>query len=69
MEPKRNLDKFRLREVEQYLAADLQFAEQQVRLAKTEEAKHAASEARDRALKRFSDFAARGIVPKEFLSG
>jgi hypothetical protein len=36
-------------------------------MAKTEEERRTASESRDRALERFTDFAARKIVPEEFL--
>ena len=67
MEPDRSLDKFRLREIERELTAQLQFAKEQLRRATTEEAKRTASEFHGRALQRFADFAGRRIIPKEFL--
>jgi hypothetical protein len=67
MEPHPSLDIFRIREIEQQLAAELQRAREQLLKATTEEEKHGASELRDRALQRLTDFVARKIVPKEFL--
>jgi len=67
MEPRCDLDKFRLREIEQRLAADLQSASEQLRLALTEENKRQALEAHQRALQRFTNFAARGTVPQDLL--
>lgn len=67
MESKHRLDKYRLREIEQQLAAEIQTTAEQLRSASTEEEKRIASEAHSRALKRFSDFAGKGIVPEEFL--
>lgn len=66
MEPFQSLDNFRMREIEQKLAAELQSARERVRTATTEEEKRIASEAHNRALQRFTDFAARKIVPEEF---
>ena len=67
MEPDRSLDKFRLREIERELTAQLQFAKEQLRRATTEEAKRAASKFHARALQRFADFAGKKLVPDEFL--
>jgi hypothetical protein len=67
MEPDRSLDKFRLREIERELAAQLQLAKEQLRRATTVEAKRTASELHGLALQRFADFAGRKIVPEEFL--
>jgi hypothetical protein len=67
MEPHRSLDIFRMREIERQLTAELQRAREQLRRSTTDEAKHSASELRDRALQRLTDFVARRIVPKEFL--
>jgi hypothetical protein len=67
MEPYPALDKFRLREIEQQLAADLQAASERLRRAPTEDEKNKATEAQIRALQRFRDFAARGIVPQDLL--
>jgi hypothetical protein len=66
MEPRCGFDKFRLREIEQRLAGELQSASQQLRLAFPEE-KRQASEAHQRALERFTNFAAKGIVPQDLL--
>ena len=67
MEPRQSLDIFRMREIEQQLTAELQRARERFRTAKAEEEKQSASEVRDRALQRLTDFVARRIVPKEFL--
>jgi hypothetical protein len=67
MEPSRDLDKFRLREIEQRLAGELQSASEQLRLALTDEDKRQALEAHHRALQRFTNFAAKGIVPQDLL--
>jgi len=67
MEPDPALDKFRLREIEQQLAADLQTASERLRRATSEEEKRKATEAQIRALQRFTDYAARGIVPQDLL--
>jgi hypothetical protein len=67
MTPNSAMDKFRLREIEQRLAAELHAANEQMRLASTDEEKRNASDAHQRSLQRFADFAARGIVPEEFL--
>jgi type VI protein secretion system component VasF len=66
-EPEGALDKFQLREVEQQLAADLQAASEQLRRVLTEEQKEAALQSYSRALQRFTDFAARHIVPEDLL--
>jgi hypothetical protein len=42
-------------------------AKERLRTATTDEEKRTASEAFERALQRFTDFAAKKIVPKEFL--
>ena len=61
------LDNFRMREIEQKLTAELQSARDRVRSATTTEQKRSASESRDRALQRMTDFVARKIVPAEFV--
>jgi hypothetical protein len=63
MEADRALDKFRKREIEQRLAADLQSANLRLRSASNGDEKIHALEAYARALQRFTDFAAKGIVP------
>jgi hypothetical protein len=65
--PEGALDKFRLREVERQLAADLQAASEQLRRVLTEEQKQAALQSHLHALQRFTDFAARQIVPEDLL--
>jgi type VI protein secretion system component VasF len=65
--PQGALDKFQLREVEQRLAADLQAASEQLRRVLTEEQKQAALQSHSRALQRFTDFAAKQIVPEDLL--
>jgi hypothetical protein len=67
MEPYRALDKFRLRQIGQQLVAELQTAKEQLRSASTEEEKRLRLESHVAALKRFSEFAAQGIVPKDLL--
>jgi hypothetical protein len=67
MTPNSTLDKFRLREIERKLVADLHATREQTRLAATEEEKRNALETYLLALQRFSEFAAKGIVPDEFL--
>jgi F0F1-type ATP synthase assembly protein I len=67
MTPNSALDKFRLREIEQQLAADVHAAKELTRLASTDEEKRNSSHAYQQALQLFTDFAARGIVPEEFL--
>jgi hypothetical protein len=67
MDPHRSLDNFRLREIEQKLAAELHSARGQFLTATTEEEKRTASGVLSRALQRFTEFAARKIVPDEFL--
>jgi len=64
--PEFNADRFFLREVEQQLAAEIQTARQQLLDLSTKEEKLTASEALNRALHRFTEFAAKGIVPDEF---
>lgn len=66
MEPKPELDKFRLREIEQQVARELSIAREKLRRASTEQEKQDSSDSYHRALQRFTDFVARGIVPKEF---
>lgn len=67
MEPDPALDKFRKREIEQRLAADRQSANLRLRSAPNGEEKRHALEACSRALQRFTDFAAKGIVPEDLL--
>jgi hypothetical protein len=65
MQPDPGLDKFRRREVEQQLAAELQAASERLRRATTEEQRRTAREVNARALQRFTDFAAKGVVPED----
>ena len=68
MKPRCDLDKFRLREIEQPLAGELQSASEQLQPALTAEEKRQALEAQRRALQRFTSFAAKGIVPQDLLT-
>jgi hypothetical protein len=68
MEPEPALDKFRLRQVEQELAAELQAASERLRRASNEADRRVAIDAHIRALQRFTDFAAKGIVPRDLAS-
>ena len=65
MEPDPALDKFRLRQVEQELAAELQAASERLRRASNEADRRVAIDAHILALQRFTDFAAKGIVPQD----
>lgn len=65
MTPEPVSNKLRLREIEQTLAADLHAALDRVRHATNEEDRTRAAEAHLRALQRFTDFAAKGIVPDD----
>jgi hypothetical protein len=65
MEPNCALDKFRLRQIEQELAAELQAASERLRRAYSETDRREAIDAHIRALQRFTDFAAKGIVPQD----
>jgi hypothetical protein len=65
MEPDFALDKFQRREVEKRLASDLQAASEGLRRASNEEEKTKASAVHLRALQRFTDFVAKGIVPED----
>ncbi len=65
MEPDPALDKFRLRQIEQELAAELQAANERLRRASSEADRRVAIDAHIRALQRFTDFAAKGIVPSD----
>jgi hypothetical protein len=67
MKPDQALDRFLLRKIEQQLTAEIQTAREQALKSSTEEEKFRASEALERALRRFADFAGQGIVPEEFL--
>jgi hypothetical protein len=67
VDPHQSLNKFRLREIEQELFVELQPARERRRTATTGEEKRIALAAFERALQRFTDFAARKIVPEEFL--
>jgi hypothetical protein len=66
-EPNRGIDTFRLREIEQQLAGDIQLARTNLTTATAEDERQKASEVLQIALNRFTDFAARKIVPEEFL--
>jgi parvulin-like peptidyl-prolyl isomerase len=66
--PERGLDKFRLREIEQVLASDLQGSSERLRIVATEEQKQQALQSHLRALQRFTDFAARHIVPEDLMA-
>jgi hypothetical protein len=61
-------ENFRKREIERQLTNELQVARIQMASATTEEEKRKASGALQNALQRFTGFAARNIVPEEFLS-
>jgi hypothetical protein len=65
MEPDFALDKFQRREIEKRLASDLQAASDGLRRTSTEEERARASAAHQRALQRFTDFVAKGIVPED----
>jgi hypothetical protein len=67
MEPYRALDRFRLREVQRQLAAELQTTSEKLRRASSEEEKRQALESHRQALQRFAEFAAKGIVPSDLL--
>jgi hypothetical protein len=67
MTPNPAPDKFRRYEIEQQLASELHAAREQTRLASTEEEKRNVLEAYLLALQRYTEFAAKGIVPEEFL--
>lgn len=68
MEQPRPLDRFRLRQIEQRLTAELQAADDSVRRASTDAERRKALESYRQALQRFKDFAAKGVVPED-LSG
>ncbi len=65
MQPDPGFDKFRRREIEQQLAADLQDASEHLRRAITQEEKRIATDANARALQRFTDFVVKGQVPED----
>jgi adenine C2-methylase RlmN of 23S rRNA A2503 and tRNA A37 len=67
MTPDPALDKFRLHEIEQHLASELHAAREQTRGASTEEEKRNVLETYLLALQRYTEFAAKGIVPEEVL--
>jgi hypothetical protein len=67
MQPHRGLDRFRLREIEQQLTSDIQKAREHVRMSLTDTEKLADSESLRIALQRFTDFALRNVIPREFL--
>jgi hypothetical protein len=56
-----------MRAIEQRLAAELQVAKESSRVAKTAQEKQIGSEALDRALQRFLNFAANRSVPEDLL--
>ena len=66
--PELGLDKFRLREIEQVLASDLRGSSERLRKVATEEQKQQALQSHLRALQRFTDFAARHIVPEDLIA-
>jgi hypothetical protein len=68
MQPDPGFDKFRRREIEQQLAANLQAASERLRRATTEEDRRTAREGNTRALQRFTDFVTKGVVPEDLLS-
>jgi len=67
MTPNSAIDKFRLLEIEQQLASELQAAMEQTRLASTEKEPHNVLQTYLLALQRYTEFAAKGIVPEEVL--
>jgi hypothetical protein len=67
MAPNSAIDKFRQHEIEQQLASELHTAREQTRRASTEEQKQNALETYLLALQRYSEFAAKGLVPAGFL--
>jgi hypothetical protein len=66
-DPHPSLDRFRMREIEQQLTAELQRARERLLKAITDKEKRSAVKFRNLALQRWTDFVARKIVPKEFL--
>jgi hypothetical protein len=66
MTPNSALDKSRLHEIERQLVSELHAAREQTALASTEEEKHNVLETYLLALQRYTEFAAKGIVPEEF---
>jgi adenine C2-methylase RlmN of 23S rRNA A2503 and tRNA A37 len=67
MTPNSAIDKFRQHEIEQQLAFELHAAREQTTRASTEEEKHNVLEIYLLALQRYTEFAANGLVPGEFL--
>ena len=67
MTPNSAVDKLRLHEIEQQLASELNAAREQTTLVSNEEEKHNVLETYLLALQRYTEFAAKGIVPEEFL--
>jgi hypothetical protein len=65
MTPNSAIDKSRLHEIEQQLASELHAAREQTQGASTEEEKRNVLETYLRALQRYTEFAAKGIVPEE----
>ena len=66
MEPEAALDRFRRREIEQQLTAELQDARNQLLTASTDFERLNASESFSLALQRFRDFVAKGVIPAGF---
>ena len=56
-------DRLDLREIERKLTAELDAARRQIQAAASDEERAKAQKAFDRALKRFTDFVVKGIVP------
>jgi hypothetical protein len=66
MTPNSAVDKFRLHEIEQQLASELHAAREQTRGASTDEEKRNVLQTYLLALQRYTEFAAKGLVPEEF---
>jgi len=61
--PKPSRDRLDLREIERKLTAELDSARAQLLAASTDEERAGAQKALNRALKRFTDFVTKGVVP------
>ena len=61
--PKPSRDRLDLREIERKLTAELDAARAQLLAASTDEQRSEAQKTIKRALKRFTDFVTRGVVP------
>jgi adenine C2-methylase RlmN of 23S rRNA A2503 and tRNA A37 len=67
MTPNSASDKFRQNEIEQQLASELHTAREQTRRASTEGQKRVVLETYLLALQRYTEFAAKRLVPADFL--